>query len=214
MKSYLTRWEFIEPYVHEKEVLDVGPAELMGTANRFKLQNSIHERISHVANNLIGLEKNSEQIQPLRELGYNIQQGDAEQFELDEDFDVIIAGELVEHLSNPGLFLDCARNHLREDGVILLTTPNHFSLGAFLSAFVHNRIPAYSKPIAKHVACYDENLLQDLLRRHGFTDFTVAYYQWVGKPREKYTSRIINSLLRRFRPNFLSGLMVVERLEK
>ena len=33
--------------------------------------------------------------------GYNIIKGNAEIFDFEEEFDIIIAGELIEHLSNP-----------------------------------------------------------------------------------------------------------------
>jgi SAM-dependent methyltransferase len=211
MKCYENRWQFIETFVMKKDVLDIGPAELMGTKNRFKFYDSIHMHLTQVANRLSGLEKNAEQIGPLRELGYDIRQGDAEGFDLGERFDVVMAGELIEHLSNPGLFLDCAKRHLRPDGTLLLTTPNRFGLPEIVSAFVHNRLPSYSKAIAKHVACYDEILLKDLLRRHGFGDFTVAYYVWVGKPHGNRTLRTMNMLLRRFRPSFCPGLMIAAR---
>lgn len=208
---YKTRWEFIEPYVRGKVVLDVGPAELIGTTHRHKEQESIHKRIVAVAQKVIGLEKNGDQVRSLRELGYNILEGDAEAFELGERFEVIVAGELIEHLSNPGAFLECARRHLKTDGVLVLTTPNRFSGAVFLSALRHNVIPSYDKPIAKHVAYYDENCLQDLLRRHGFSRFVVAYYEWVGKPSPNWTLWILNAVLRKLRPRFLPGLMIAAK---
>ena len=214
MKSVKTRWKFIEPYVCGKDVLDIGPAELMGTVNKDKLKNSIHDHISVVAKKVVGLEKNEEQVEPLRQMGYNIRHGNAEQFDLSEDFDVIVAGELIEHLSNPGLFLDCVRKHLRKDGVFLLTTPNRFSLPEIAAVLVHNFIAAYSKAIAKHVTCYDENLLKALLSRHGFTDFKVVYYEWVGRSTSNYTIRLLNAFSRRFRSRFLPGLMIAAHLEK
>lgn len=214
MKSYQTRWHFIETFVTGKDVLDIGPAELMGTTNRSKWENSIFKRISRAANRHVGLEQNAEQIRPLRELGYDIRQGNAQGFDLGEKFDVIVAGELIEHLSNPGLFLDCARKHLRPNGTLLLTTPNRFAFPEFASAFVHNRLPSYSKPIAKHVTSFDENLLQDLLRRHGFGDFTVTYYVWVANPRGNYVLRTMNAFLKRFRPSFSPGLMIATHPKK
>jgi SAM-dependent methyltransferase len=210
---YKTRWQFIERYVRGKRVLDVGPAELMGTVHRHKLSESIHERICGLAREVVGLDKSMEQVQALLKLGYDIREGDAEGFELGEQFDVIVAGELIEHLSNPGAFLECARRHLGSDGVLVLTTPNRFGLIRFLSALRRNSIPSYNKPIAKHVAFYDDNCLRDLLRRHGFSDFTVAYYEWVGRPSGSFKIGILNALLRRFRPRFLAGLMIAARPE-
>ena len=56
--SYDVRWNFIRSYVENKHVLEVGPAELVGTINRHKLDRWIHHKIAKVAKRLIGLEKN------------------------------------------------------------------------------------------------------------------------------------------------------------
>lgn len=210
-RTYRTRWEFIEPYVRGKVVLDIGPAELIGTINRDKEQESVLKRVTDSAQRVIGLEKSAEQVKALRERGYDIREGDAEDFCMGEMFDAIVAGELIEHLSNPGMFLECAKRHLKPDGVLLLTTPNRFGAGVFLSALLHNRIPTYNKPIAKHVMYFDENCLRDLLQRHGFTRFDLSNYEWVGRPAPNLTTSVLNALLRRIRPGFLSGLMIAAR---
>lgn len=55
-------------------------------------------------------------------------QGDAESLPFkDEIFDVIVAGELIEHLFNPTRFLrDCYRI-LKDKGILIITTPNRKS---------------------------------------------------------------------------------------
>ena len=137
MTIYKTRWEFIEPYVCGKKVLDIGPAELRGTTQDLdKVKGWLHGQIMSAAASCLGLEKSIEQVQALQKMGYNIIQGDAEAFDMGDAFDVIFAGELIEHLSNPGLFLECVKRHLRPEGVMLLTTPNRFSASHFLSAFL------------------------------------------------------------------------------
>ena len=43
---------------------------------------------------------------------------------LDERFDVAVCFQVIEHLSDPGRFLDDLRSVLRSGGVIIITTPN------------------------------------------------------------------------------------------
>jgi SAM-dependent methyltransferase len=210
--SFKTRWEFIEPYCKGKSVLDIGPAELTGTVNKEKLERAVWPRIVSVAKKVIGLERSPEQVHTLRELGYDIRQGDAQNFDLGETFEMIMAGELIEHLSNPGLFLECVKRHLEPGGVLVLTTPNRFSATDYFSYFRRNLIPTYDKPIAKHVAYYDENCLLDLLSRHGFKNFSIGYYEMVGQPPQHLTTKIMLAWLRKWRVRFLPGLMVSARL--
>jgi 2-polyprenyl-3-methyl-5-hydroxy-6-metoxy-1,4-benzoquinol methylase len=47
-------------------------------------------------------------------------------------FQLITAIEVIEHIENVGLFLDHVREHLEDDGCLLLTTPNIESLAARL----------------------------------------------------------------------------------
>ena len=59
------------------------------------------------------------------ELGIDIRTGvlDAE-FTPGERFDVILASELFEHLPDPCSFLELVRSHLKDGGVLLITTPD------------------------------------------------------------------------------------------
>ncbi len=90
-------------------------------------------------------------------------------------FDIIICGELLEHLSNPGWFL--ARVKLQYPGVpMVITVPNAYS-------------SAGSRAIAKgienvnrdHVAWYSWHTLKTLVERHGFTIQEFCWYH--GEPR-------------------------------
>lgn len=212
MRVYQTRWEFIEPYVKGKTVLDVGATELVGTINSGKMGRWLHKKIADVAYKVVGLEQNNEQVQILRKIGYDIRCGDAETFNCDEHFDVIVAGELIEHLSNPGKFIECSRSHLRSGGTLVLTTPNRFDFVPFFKAFLMNRITAYNKPIAKHVVYFDEESVKSLLERYGFSDITIAYYESVGNLPEGFKTRLVNVLLRRYRPIILPGLLAAARI--
>lgn len=206
---YESRWEFIRPHVANKKVLDVGPAELVGTVNRKKLDRWIHRKIEGVASHTVGLELNAEQVKVLREMGFNISHGDAEVFSLGESFDVVVAGELIEHLSNPGSFLDHAKKHLLPDGKVLLTTPNRLNILTVLQVIRTGKVPAYRKPIAKHVFYLDEDSLTSLLKRHGFTKVRIDYCSWVGVPSARRLDRWIVELVRKYRPVLSPVLLAI-----
>ena len=50
--------------------------------------------------------------------------GNMEFCQFNKKFDVIIAGDVLEHVENQGLFLKNIHNHLKNDGLFIMTTPN------------------------------------------------------------------------------------------
>ena len=84
-----------------------------------------------------GIDLAPERIAFLQEHGYpNARVGNAETFELGRSFDTIVAGELIEHLPNPGLFLDRCREHLASGGRLVVTTPYPFGYEVLAYAFI------------------------------------------------------------------------------
>ena len=208
MKAKLVqdRGEIIEQYVVGKKVLDAGCAELMGTTtDKGKTERWIHKRIRKLAKEVVGVDINKTEVEALRAQGYNVICGDVEQVDIGRKFDVIVAGELIEHLSNPGLFLNNMRRHLKDDGVLILTTPNRFHLYIFLKAFVTGKQPSYTKPIAAHVHYYDVNSLEALATRHDYKIVDCWYYS-EGFPTLK--SKILK-FIQKFRLNFAQGIVMV-----
>ena len=80
------------------------------------------------------------------------------------------AGEIIEHLSCAGGFLDAARRHLEPGGRLVITTPNAFAV----SNFVY-RIGGRPRINKGHTCWYDEVTLSQLLRRHGYEVEEVSY---------------------------------------
>lgn len=211
-KIVADRWEIIEAYVKGKEVLDVGPAELVGTTeDKGKKERWLHGRMRKKAKRLIGLDLNQEQVKALRKKGHDIRLGDIEKVKLKERFDVVVAGELIEHLSNPGKALENIKRHLKKDGLLIITTPNRFDFLTFFKAFWANKIPHYSKEIAKHVFYFDENCLKALLSRHGYKTINWYYYWTFGRNYDSWLTKIILQPIIRFRPTFVRGLVLIAK---
>lgn len=206
------RKTFLLKYVKGKDVLDVGPAELVGTTNRAKMERWPHNIIRGVAKSLYGIDNNVEQVIALREIGFDIVEGDAEDFDLGASYDVVFAGEVIEHLSNPGEFLRCAKMHLRHGGVVLITTPNRFSIKALKSVLLYNTLEEYRKPIDGHIAYYDIGSVRELLEREGFSIIEIGYCMWVGEQSRRWVLRKVLWMLSRVRPHVMPGIAVAARL--
>lgn len=82
--------------------------------------------------------------------------------------DVVICGEILEHLSNPGRLLDAVRTL---QVPVVVTAPNAFSTIGFdwLKKSKENVND-------EHVAYYSHKTLTTLLERHGFTVLDFAWY--------------------------------------
>ena len=101
---------------------------------------------------------------------------------------------LIEHLSNPGKFLDCAKRHLRRKGYLLLTTPNAR----------HPQLWLVQKFNPNHVQLYSLKILRNLLKRHGFEIVSSCPL------RGKYTTlggKIYGNFIRIFSPSLYFGVV-------
>jgi SAM-dependent methyltransferase len=162
--SHLERFAQVRRHVEGATVLDVGAGSGVGRSDW------MHALVAGAAASALGVELDPDLAARARARGFDVVEGDAEALCLDRTFDVVFAGELVEHLSNPGRFLDAARRHLAPGGRLVLTTPNAFAV----SNFVY-RVGGRPRVNRGHVCWYDETTLGQLLDRHGYEVVEVAY---------------------------------------
>ncbi len=76
---------------------------------------------------VIGIDTDEQAAAEARAVCEQVLVGDVETMELpfpDESFDVVLCGDLIEHLRNPERFLSRVRPLLRPGGRLVLTTPN------------------------------------------------------------------------------------------
>lgn len=131
----------------------------------------LHADLRRRADTVVGLDLVESEVKRMQEAGYDVAVGDAESFELGRRFDVIVAGELIEHLSNPGRFLDRCYEHLEDDGRLVLTTPNPRRLH-MLHWYATGR---EQRANPEHTMWFDHYVIQELASRHGFR---IADWEW------------------------------------
>ncbi len=76
---------------------------------------------------VVGIEQDEAAAETARQVCAEVLVGDAETMEVpfpEGSFDVVLCGDLIEHLRQPGQFLGRVRPLLREGGHLVLTTPN------------------------------------------------------------------------------------------
>lgn len=85
----------------------------------------------------------------------------------DNSLDVILASEVIEHLSQDKLFLKEVRRTLAPGGVLLLTTPNLWDIRRPLAALTRQTWSGYKDPT--HINLMTPRRLADLLKEAGFS---------------------------------------------
>jgi len=91
-------------------------------------------------------------------------------------FDVVIAGEIIEHLINIDNFFDEAYRILKPGGMILVTTPNvarpvnaiQILIGDYVGGFYLDE----EKPM--HIRFYTARTLRDRILKHGFRELSLT----------------------------------------
>ena len=155
------RIDEIVELVKGPEVLDVGCA---GHQVRPSEPDWLHGRLRerfHVT----GIDISEINITLLRNLGFdNLHVQSADSFELGRQFNTIVAGEVIEHVSNPGQFLACVRRHLLPDGRLVLSTPYAFSLMYALYSLDH--FPKTCEN-TEHTCWFCPSTISELSRREG-----------------------------------------------
>src|SRR6476469_1175877 len=125
-RSLEERTTFLLERCRARRVLHLGCLDWPIQRERLANGTWLHGKLTEVAAELVGIDLASEAISEVQSQGYghNIHIGDAEH--LDEvasrfgRFDVVVAGELIEHLNNAGLFLESAKTVLGPDGRLLI----------------------------------------------------------------------------------------------
>ena len=91
----------------------------------------------------------------------------------DAGFDVVWAGETIEHVADTTGWLSEVRRVLRPGGRLLLSTPDHGRLRVLLLALSRRAFEAHFDPRADHLRYYTRAGLTGLLGEFGFQEVVV-----------------------------------------
>jgi 2-polyprenyl-3-methyl-5-hydroxy-6-metoxy-1,4-benzoquinol methylase len=133
----------------------------------------------------------------------------AESFVLPEKVHIIFAGDIIEHLSNPGLFLQSCVDNLLPGGQVVITTPNAFNLFNLAEKITKDE-PTVNK---EHTCYYNKKTLGELVSRYPFEVSEVSYvYRLFTTHKESVKKKVLNvlySLSTKFSEKFMETLVFV-----
>ena len=203
------------------KVVHIGCVDTGFLDKKLGQDNLLHTRLEHACSQLVGLDNNAKGIQQLHELGFDslicgdISDHSAEIIEetgkLMPGCDLIICGEVLEHVLNHGQFLAGVRElALAYNATVIFSVPNSFSLEGFVSVFkgVEDVHP-------DHKCYFSEVTLATLLNQAGFRCIETCFYsrdQAASRIR-RMTKKFICKTLFAFRPQLAEGLIIVAEPE-
>lgn len=121
------RNQYLAELARDKRVLDVGVVAHVADA---RLSVSwLHREIAKSARTCLGIDILDEGIAQLKAEGFNVRKADITRDVIEGEYDVMVCGEIIEHLSNPGALFQAARRVLVPGGLLVITSPNPYYLG-------------------------------------------------------------------------------------
>ena len=97
-------------------------------------------------------------------------------------FDLIIAGDVLEHLKNPEKIISILKSKLRLNGEFILSVPNIRNVKASIQIFVRGRFPRHDSGLfdKTHLSWFTSKDIKDICIKQGFQ---IAEYQPLGRIR-------------------------------
>ncbi len=208
------RIEILLDFINGKRVLDLGCAEHESSIEK-KAEWWLHGLIKQRAKEVVGVDYDTKAINDLKQRGYDVRMADVENMHLHDRFDVVVAGELFEHLANHRSFLDSVRRHLNDDGIFVASMPNANSLNYFMQTLVYgHEIDAWD-----HSSFFTPVTLSVMLKKCGFEPVKIILYQpdEIFHHEQKlrkilaYLFNLVQQAVCWFRPSLARGLIIVAK---
>lgn len=120
--------DWILDRVARKTVLDLG---IIDHDLDYALQHPqrwLHGLIKEKAAFVVGVDILTEAITSLKSMGFQAVAADALTYRDERRFEVVVCGDLIEHVNNPLALLETIAYHLSDDGCALISTPNPYAI--------------------------------------------------------------------------------------
>ncbi len=214
------RVSFIKRMCEGKKVLHLGCTNYPYTADSIKNDSLLHFELKKVASELYGFDFDREGLDILSKAGgdklYFADLEKLAEVELNETFDVIVAGEMIEHLSNPGLFLRGIKRFMNKQTNLVITTVNAYSGMRFFIYGLRGKGGTLEPVHPDHVSYYSYKTLSMVIDRENLAvkDF---YFYDLGpehRPHNHWIYNLLNDISVKVSPGLGDGVIAVCTIEK
>ena len=202
-RKLVNRERYILDHCRGKSVLHLGCVDYPVTVLQIKTGRWLHSQIMKVADEVVGIDLDKPGIEDLKKNGIdNILYGNVEDLSPLNlgAFDVIVAGEIIEHLNNPGLFLKQMKKVMHPDSILIVTTVNAYCLRRIL------RIPFGKESVhPDHVYYFSHSTLTSLLERFDYKIIDRASQRLTSN--NVFLARIFDQIASLISPNLSEGIV-------
>ncbi len=209
------RVDFIKKSCEGKKVLHLGCTNFPYTRESIANEMLLHFELEKVASELYGFDFDQEGLDILKEAGgKNLFRADLQKLcevGLSETFDVIIAGEMIEHLSNPGLFLQGIKRFMNSESNLVITTINAYCAMRFMIYGLRGKGGRNEPVHPDHVAYYSYKTLSLILERENLTVKNFYFYD-IGKEHRPFNRgiyNVFNDICVKISPQLSDGIIAV-----
>jgi len=212
------RLDFIKRISAGKSVLHLGCTNWPYTLQAIDVGTLLHKDLAEVSRELYGFDFDQEGIDVLASKGFdNLYRADLQKLsdvQLEKKFDVIIAGEMIEHLNNPGDFLSGIKRFMNRDTQLVVTTINAYSGMRFFVYGLRGQRGSLEPVHPDHVAYYSYSTLKLLVERHGFELANFMFYDLGDehRPHNGKLRNLINDVCVKIAPQWADGVIAVCRI--
>jgi SAM-dependent methyltransferase len=187
--TIVRRIDYLAGLARSRSVIHIGFGDAGYRSTQARAGTWLHEHLSAIASSLVGLDVDRESVEMAREAGFTahvVNCCDVNAIRALElrSADLVVAGEVIEHLDAPGAFLDAMHVLVRPNGLLALTTPNASGLGNALAA-----LAGFEVNHPDHVILFSCRTLGTLLERHGWTVVETRTYVPEVKKRDDASLR-------------------------
>lgn len=210
--TLIERDSWLAAAAKEKRVLHIGCTDYPLTQSRIRNKTLLHSLIASRAQKLIGCDKDESGLEVMRSLmpqhlfsSVDIETNNAFCIYEKDDFDLVMAPDVLEHLESPGAFLKNL-HYFSATVSFIISVPSAFSLKRFGYLALTGREHVHPD----HVAYFSVSTLTRLLQGSGFKIESFFSFFWTNQTRRNFYSNLFLRLISGSRANILADELAVQ----
>jgi 2-polyprenyl-3-methyl-5-hydroxy-6-metoxy-1,4-benzoquinol methylase len=189
-----------------KTVLHLGAADSPFHKESAAAGRLLHQKLKPVARTLLGIDVDCEAVDFLRDNHgiTDIVSADGAALpqdpRLDQQFDLILCCDIIEHVANPGELLDSCKRFMAAGTRLVITTTNALAVKPAVRAMLSREAVHHD-----HVAYYSYGTLCSLLLKRGLRPTGVAFFCYGTR---SWVAKVLFGTLARYAPGCADGILI------